>query len=1110
MESYKNGATNGSKEVNGSKTPSSASSIDTGEKLASLAKPRPTPLVVQSTTADRKGVKNAFEQYAQVVQATVKPLPHQGGAGTKTQKWGKLTDDIKTLRAADFKTLKAVVVGKIKGEKIKDDKTMLMEQVIQLVSNLRSDSKLRAELTNSFVKELWETLDHPPMLYVGEKHMYRQADGSNNNPMFPSLGAAGCTYARSVNTTVIRQGALPDPNLIYDSVMKRTEYKKHPNNVSSILWNWAAIIIHDLFWTDYRDMTKSKTSSYLDLSPLYGSNQEMQDTIRTFKDGKLKPDCFADKRLLGMPPGVGVMLIMFNRFHNHVAEHLAAINEDGRFTAPAANVEGEKKDAAWKKYDNDLFQTARLITSGLYINITLIDYVRNIINLNRIDTEWTLDPRVNTGIAVGTNDGAERGTGNVVSAEFNLCYRWHSCISEKDDKWIQDFYHELFGKPASEVTVPDLIGGFGKFERSIPEDPQERPFNKFKRGADGKFNDDDLVECITSVIEDPAGSFGGRNVPQSMRAVEILGIIQARKWNVSGLNEFRKHFGLKPYEKFEDINSDPDIAESLRRLYDHPDFVELYPGLVAEENKEPMVPGVGIAPTYTISRVVLSDAVCLVRGDRHYTTDYSPRNLTNWGYNEVQYDLKINHGCVFYKLFIRAFPHHFKPNSIYAHYPMVIPSETEKIQKDLKRAHLFDFSRPARFDPLPKATTYDAVKSVGEKPTEYRSTWHDALQQLLAQGGSKVTLSGDSAHHDSQRYTAQQELCTSEVIEQIREFYRKTTERLVAESSYNLAGRRFADVIRDIGNIVPVHFAARAFNLPLKTHDNEKGIYTEHELYAVVSVIYAAIFQALDPVKTFPVEQAARTFATQLVSSFESNIKSTKGFYSSASKKSEPVSAFGANLVKALSKSSKDAAWTQVLPTIVALVATQAETFARAIDFYLSPAGAPHLPSIHALATAPPTAESSALLLGYALEGSRLAGPSGSYLSSTSPSSPETTTNKLYTSHCPQDPTLFPNPTAVDPRRPLESYLQYSSPSTSGNGSATGGAHAILGAEVGHVALTEMFRGVMAKRGVQRAPGAQGELKKVVEEGERVQYLREDWGALVSLPVTMKVCWEEE
>jgi len=62
--------------------------------------------------------------------------------------------------------------------------------------------------------------------------------------MFPQLGAAGTAYARSVRPNVIRQGALPDPALIYDSVMKRTEYKKHPNNVSSVLWYWASIIIH--------------------------------------------------------------------------------------------------------------------------------------------------------------------------------------------------------------------------------------------------------------------------------------------------------------------------------------------------------------------------------------------------------------------------------------------------------------------------------------------------------------------------------------------------------------------------------------------------------------------------------------------------------------------------------------------------------------------------------------------------------------------------------------------------------------------------------------------------------------------------------------------------
>lgn len=52
------------------------------------------------------------------------------------------------------------------------------------------------------------------------------------------------------------------------------------------------------------------TSSYLDLSPLYGRNAEEQKAMRTFKDGLLKPDCFSSKNLFGLPPGVGVFLIV--------------------------------------------------------------------------------------------------------------------------------------------------------------------------------------------------------------------------------------------------------------------------------------------------------------------------------------------------------------------------------------------------------------------------------------------------------------------------------------------------------------------------------------------------------------------------------------------------------------------------------------------------------------------------------------------------------------------------------------------------------------------------------------------------------------------------------
>ena len=118
--------------------------------------------------------------------------------------------------------------------------------------------------------------------------------------------------------------------------------------------HWLIATI-DLFNTSREDSNKSETSSYLDLAPLYGSNQKQQDAVRLGRDGLLKPDTFHEARLLGQPPGVNVLLVLYSRFHNYVATMLAEINEDGRFTiAEGANEQSKKKR------DNDIFQTARL------------------------------------------------------------------------------------------------------------------------------------------------------------------------------------------------------------------------------------------------------------------------------------------------------------------------------------------------------------------------------------------------------------------------------------------------------------------------------------------------------------------------------------------------------------------------------------------------------------------------------------------------------------------------------------------------------------------------------------------------------------------------------
>ena len=51
---------------------------------------------------------------------------------------------------------------------------------LQLVADLPSNSKTRVGLTNALIDELWNSLEHPPLNYLGPKYIYRSADGSNN------------------------------------------------------------------------------------------------------------------------------------------------------------------------------------------------------------------------------------------------------------------------------------------------------------------------------------------------------------------------------------------------------------------------------------------------------------------------------------------------------------------------------------------------------------------------------------------------------------------------------------------------------------------------------------------------------------------------------------------------------------------------------------------------------------------------------------------------------------------------------------------------------------------------------------------------------------------
>lgn len=255
--------------------------------VAPIRKSTTSPPVAEedehAPAATRETVRSAFERHAQVIHASQTPMPRQTGDATflEHDTTSGLFGDIKALGFRDVGTLKDLISSKASGELV-DDKTMLMERIIQVcdisfvfpcchiqVLNLLCSSsvvcpKARRTVSNSQTSSLTSSgarcLTRPCRKFgssagysrketewcrfMGEDYAYRSADGSNNNPTLPWLGAANTPYSRSIAPLTVQPTGLPDAGLVFDSVFAREEFTPHPNKVSSVFFDWASLVIH--------------------------------------------------------------------------------------------------------------------------------------------------------------------------------------------------------------------------------------------------------------------------------------------------------------------------------------------------------------------------------------------------------------------------------------------------------------------------------------------------------------------------------------------------------------------------------------------------------------------------------------------------------------------------------------------------------------------------------------------------------------------------------------------------------------------------------------------------------------------------------------------------
>ena len=216
-----------------------------------------------------------------------------------------------------------------------------------------------------------------------------------------------------------------------------------------------------------------------------------------------------------------------------------------------------------------------------------------------------------------------------------------------------------------------------------------------------------------------------------------------------------------------------------------------------------MSPGSGLCASWTTSRAILSDAVSLVRGDRFYTIDYTPSNLTNWGFQAASSDLNINHGAVLYKLILNALPNHIAKNSVFAHYPLTNPPETMALLKGMGRDELYNEKPWAQLG-LPSA--FGAPQAAKDK-AEVRLTF---AQAVLANSNWESVTSN---------------------------FYFSSLVKLLKVKQYELGGYQTVDIVADVLNVAHALYIKSILNIPTDEKDEE-----HHGLFACFGHVADAEF----------------------------------------------------------------------------------------------------------------------------------------------------------------------------------------------------------------------------------------------------------------------------
>jgi Animal haem peroxidase len=371
-----------------------------------------------------------------------------------------------------------------------------------------------------------------------------------------------------------------------------------------------------------------------DSSQIYGDNAEAARTIRTGKNGKLNVDPVTKLIPLGSDGievtgnpsnwwlGLSLLHNIFTLEHNAICDHLV-------------HAFPEWRDDPDK--DQQIFRVARLITTALVAKIHTVDWTEAILTHPALQVGmnanwWGLagesvkkyHGRISTSEAVSGIPGSvtnHNGADYCLTEEFVAVYRLHPLLpNDIPVRFAKDGRPGRVLKFASDdVNDPDLIVGPHAMTNAL--------------------RDAALIDIVYTFGVNNPGAVTLRNFPNWMRQMRrrtgpnleefidlaAIDILRDRERGVPRYNRFRELFHKPRVRSFEEMSDDPDLVQTLREVYGHPDKVDLMVGMYAEKPPE------GFGFSDTAFRVFILMASRRLKSDRFFTNDYTPAVYTQAG-----------------------------------------------------------------------------------------------------------------------------------------------------------------------------------------------------------------------------------------------------------------------------------------------------------------------------------------------------------------------------------------------------------------------------------------------------------------------------------------------